>query len=76
MKPKEIRELSTEEIEQRLRDDDSAMHQLQFQHAIADLEDPMIIRRKRREVARFRTILRERAADSAEMAEPLVNEEA
>lgn len=57
MKAKEIRELSAEEIEQRIRDEERDMDALTFQHAVAALEDPMVLRRKRREVARLKTIL-------------------
>ena len=59
MKAKEVRELSTEEIQQRIRDEERDLDALTFQHAIAQLEDPLVLRRKRREVARLKTILKE-----------------
>lgn len=62
MKAKEIRELSTEEIAQRIEDEQEQLHQLHFQHAIAQLENPMILRQKRRLVARLQTILHEKQA--------------
>ena len=65
MKAKEVRELSTEEIQQRIRDEERDLDALTFQHAIAQLEDPMVLRRKRREVARLKTILNEKEAATA-----------
>jgi large subunit ribosomal protein L29 len=60
MKTKEIRELSTEELQQRLKEESDQLHQLHFQHAIAELQNPMLLRHKRRDIARLRTILKER----------------
>lgn len=60
MKPKDIRELSTQEIEQRIQEEQETLNTLRFQHAIAQLEDPTVLRRTRREIARLRTILHER----------------
>jgi len=60
MKAKEIRELNTEEIAQRIQEEEEQLGQLQFQHAIAEIPNPMILREKRRMVARLRTILKER----------------
>jgi len=60
MKAKEIRELSTEEIIERIREAEAELQRLRFQHAIAELENPMQLRNLRREIARLKTILRER----------------
>jgi len=60
MKPKEIRELSSEEIQQRIKEEKDQLRQLEFQHAVAHVENPMILRSKRRLIARLNTILRER----------------
>ena len=60
MKAKEVRELAAEEIEQRIRDEEHDLDVLTFQHAIAQLEDPLVLRRKRREVARLKTILKQK----------------
>lgn len=66
MKPKEIRDLTSEEIRQRIVDETKAIQQLRFQHAVAEIENPSVLRQKRREIARMKTILQERA--SAETA--------
>ena len=65
MKPKEIRDLTSEEIRQRIADERKAVQQLRFQHAIAQLENPAVLRKKRREIARLSTILAERTAEQA-----------
>lgn len=62
MKPKEIRDLTSEEIRQRILDEKKAVQQLRFQHAVAQLENPAVLRQKRREIARLTTVLAERAA--------------
>lgn len=69
MKPKEIRELSTEEITTRIEEETEQVEHLTFQHAIADLQNPMILRQKRREIARLRTILNERRTEESVGAE-------
>ena len=67
MKAKEIRDLSTEEIKSQIAEEREQLNTLQFQHAIADLQNPMILRDKRRFIARLETILKERhlAAETA-----------
>lgn len=60
MKAKEIRELSSEEIAEHIKDEEDQLSHLKFQHAIADLHNPMVLQEKRRLIARLRTILRAR----------------
>ncbi len=60
MKAKEIRELSSEEIAEHIKDEEDQLSHLRFQHAIADLHNPMVLQEKRRLIARLRTILRAR----------------
>lgn len=60
MKAKEIRELSNEEITQRILDNQKEVQHLRFQQAVAGLEDPAGFRSRRREIARLKTILKER----------------
>lgn len=66
MKAKEIRELSSEEIQQRIADEAEQLRQLEFQHAVATVENPLVIRDKRRLIARLRTILHERELEQAQ----------
>ena len=59
MKAKEIRDLSNEEIAQRIKEEKEQLEHLEFQHAVAELPNPMLIREKRRLLARLTTILSE-----------------
>jgi len=60
MKAKEIRELSQEELIQKEKDLREELFNLKFQHAIGQLENTMRIRQVKRDLARVKTILRER----------------
>lgn len=67
MKPSEIREMNEAEIEERIAENQRDITDLRFRRVVAGLEDPMILREKRREIARLKTILNEkRAAAPAE----------
>ncbi len=59
MDAKEVRALSVVEIRERIREEEEQLRELSFRHAIARLENPMILREKRRFVARLKTILKE-----------------
>lgn len=65
MKPKEIRELSKTEITQRITEESEQLRQLTFQHAIAQIENPMLLREKRRLIARLNTILNEKKLEES-----------
>jgi large subunit ribosomal protein L29 len=60
MKAKEIREMSADEIRQRIEETERDLDQSEFQHVITGLEDPLKLRRNRRTVARMKTILKEK----------------
>jgi large subunit ribosomal protein L29 len=60
MKAKEIRDLSDQEIAQRIKDERDQLSHLQFQHAVAELPNPIVLRHKRRLIARLSGILGER----------------
>jgi len=61
----ELRELSIEEIEQALAETIEELFNLRFQHATGQLENYRRLRQLRREVARIKTILREREFEDA-----------
>ncbi len=61
MKPKEIRDLSAEEIEQRIAEDERELSQLRFKQAVAGLENPIALRHLRRDIARLKTLLKEKS---------------
>ena len=56
MKSKEIRELSVEEIEKKLRDMREELLNLNIRKATAQVENTGRIRQLRRDIARFETI--------------------
>lgn len=64
MKAKEIRDLTTPEIEARLEAEKESLLRLRLNHAVSAIESPSEIKRLRRTIARLNTILRQR-----EMAE-------
>ena len=66
MKVKEIRELSTEEIEKKLVETKEELFNLRFQQATGNLEKPSRIRELRHTVARMKTVLKERELNTNE----------
>ena len=60
MKVKEIRELTTEEILVKIKESKEELFNLRFQQATGNLEKPSRIRDLRHQVARMKTVLRER----------------
>ena len=60
MKVKEIRELSTEEINTKLVEAKQELFNLRFQQATGNLEKPSRLRDLRHTVARMKTVLKER----------------
>lgn len=60
MKAKEIRELSSVELEGKVKDLKEELFNLRFQHATGQLENPMRIKEVRKSIARVKTIIKER----------------
>jgi large subunit ribosomal protein L29 len=60
MKAKELRELTTAEIEQKLAEFKEELFNLRFQLATGQLENPARIKQVRKDIARCKTILRQR----------------
>ena len=65
MKTKEIRELTTEEINKKIAESKEELFNLRFQQATKKKEKPSRIRELRHEVARLKTVLREREIEEA-----------
>ncbi|MDD3715996.1 MAG: 50S ribosomal protein L29 [Candidatus Marinimicrobia bacterium] len=55
----ELKELTKEEVITKLRDDEDALMNLRFQHALQQLENPVRLRYLKREVAQLKTLLQE-----------------
>jgi large subunit ribosomal protein L29 len=74
MKPVEIRELDTEELHSRIAELREELFNLRFQLATGQLDNHRRMREVRRDIARIRTVLRERdfayAARTATAAAP------
>ncbi|MDP2959575.1 MAG: 50S ribosomal protein L29 [Longimicrobiales bacterium] len=60
MKVEEIRELDRTELEARVRELKEEQFKLRFQASMMQIENPSIVRKIRRDIARINTILRER----------------
>ncbi|MFC5713800.1 50S ribosomal protein L29 [Thalassorhabdus alkalitolerans] len=60
MKANEIRELTTAEIEQKTKSLKEELFNLRFQLATGQLDNPVRIRTVRKDIARAKTVLRER----------------
>lgn len=60
MKVAEIKELSTKELIEKIDAETAALDQLVLNHAITPLENPLKIKFLRRDIARMKTILRDR----------------
>jgi len=60
MKQAEIKELSVEELQQRLAETKKEYSDLKVAHSVTPLENPMQIRKTRRTVARLATELTKR----------------
>ncbi len=59
MKIKEIKSLTNEELEQKLKDLKSELFNLRFQLAVNQLGNPMRIKEVKKNIARILTVLRE-----------------
>ena len=65
MKIFEIREIPDQELEKRIKDEEENLVHLRFQKATSQLESPIKVRLVRRDIARMKTVLRERRAAKA-----------
>ena len=66
MKAAEIRELSSAELDQKLSDLKSELFNLRFQHAINQLENPLRLQIVRKDIARVKTVIREKELKARE----------
>ena len=65
MRAEEIREMAKDDIATRIRDLEEEQFRLKFRGATEPLEDPLRLRWIRKDIARLKTILRERELESA-----------
>ena len=62
MKSAEIKDISTKDLVERVEAEKAQLNQLKVQHAVSPIENPSIIKKNRRDIARMLTILRQRNA--------------
>ena len=60
MKTSEVRELSAAELDQKLKDLKAELFNLRFQHAINQLENPMRLSHVKKDIAKVKTVIRQR----------------
>lgn len=65
MKIKEIRDLNVDELNQKDRDLGEELFKLRLRHASGQLESPAQMRRVRRDMARIKTIMRQKEVQKA-----------
>lgn len=69
MKAEEIRQLSLDELTKRLVEERQSLANLRFQLATSQLESPIKVRYVRREIARLKTMIRQKELASVATAE-------
>ncbi len=62
MKSAEIKDISTKDLVERIEAEKAQLAQLKVQHAVSPVENPSIIKKSRRDIARMLTILRQKNA--------------
>lgn len=67
-KPAQLREMSSEQLDFQLKEEQKKLFQLRFQSATEKLDAPSSLRKFRREIARIKTILRQRELSGAAAA--------
>lgn len=65
MKPEEIREMTIEEIREKLSDKNEELLNLRFQNTIGQVENPQRIKVVRKTIARIKTILNQKMTEMA-----------
>jgi large subunit ribosomal protein L29 len=73
MKQEVVRELSTNEIRERLEEEKKQLVKLKLNHAVSPLENPNKIKAYRKTIARLVTEMRKRAIADAQVAKAGVN---
>lgn len=65
MKLQEIRELSDKDLQERLDAEKLSLNQLVISHSITPLDNPSILKEKRKDIARIHTEIRAREINKA-----------
>lgn len=59
---KSIQDLNVTDLSARIKEDELRLKKLEFAHAISPLENPMSIRGLRQDIARLKTVLKQKQA--------------
>lgn len=62
MKSAEIKDIATKDLVERIAAEKAQLAKLKVQHAVSPVENPSVIKKNRRDIARMLTILRQRNA--------------
>ena len=68
LKAEKIRDMTEEEIETRVRELHEEIFNLRFRNAMRQLQNPVLIRERRRDIARMQTILTEHRSGKRKLA--------
>ena len=60
MKAKEIADLTTAEVKEKIEIESASYNKMRMNHTVSALENPVQIKMKRREIARLKTEMRKR----------------
>ena len=60
MKTKELRELTVDELNTKLKELSEELFNLRFRHAIGQLENPSALKTCKKDIAKVKTLLREK----------------
>ena len=66
MKPNELREMSVDDLQSKLEELVAERFNLRFRSATESIENPMRFRALRRDIARIKTVLQQRAGQAEE----------
>ena len=62
MKSAEIKDMSVQDLQERIATEKANLSQLKVQHAVSPVENPSIIKKSRRDIARMLTVLRQKTS--------------
>ena len=62
MKSAEIKDMSIQDLQERIEAEKAKLSQLKVQHAVSPVENPSIIKKSRRDIARMLTVLRQKTS--------------
>ena len=74
MKAFEFRKLSDVELKKRIQEEEESLSHLKFQKVIGQLQNPMKMSQIRKDIARMKTIIREREFGAASASAPVTTE--